>query len=953
MKHNYLFTLIVATFISLLSGMLQAQNPPAGGFYGATSKNFNSHMKPAFVYNSGRDFGKSYINDISATGRFIMPCGVNAGGTYYGLMYNTSDGLPDPTGEKPIYPNNIVKVNWNKSKTTTEEVVSDASELPTIFDMAYNYVEKKIYAIYVEAGNQYLVTMTIDEENDMVEISDPITTFTGTKYRTIEFDYNGNLYALYTTTGTDNYGSTVYKVTVDKFSSDYQSVEKTLTPANNYGFGIQQYNREYTYMSAEFDHLSGLLYLVTVTPYNDYNGSSSQTVHEIDVNAENDNDAKKEQYTLQSTDYDGEFNISALSLYIPFTAPEAGKEAASAVTGLKAVAEETGMLKATLTWTNPTTNFGGTDLTSLHSVVVYRDNSKIATITENVTVGGEMTYTDESQDITTGNHTYKVVPCHAEGSEGISAETSLWIGLDIPKSTYPSASKTEDGKGVKISWSAPTEGVNGGLIGTDLKYTVTRTQDNKVIADKISETEVTDTEFPEWSTWNYSVVVNGKGGDSESQETYSGIFIGPLPISVPFTTDYDSYDANEMWSYWPTYQDPDWEESQKMGIKVGTFQSYGDESCYKVDASYYKFEPENLNPGVIDDWRLNNYVISPSLSLPAGVYSVNFKSFIQKAGDVAEFTIRLGSDQTKETQTTILKEFNITAAAADQIDNHTVYFEITEAGEYTVSFHFTSPVVAKSGDSDYHNQGLDYFSITVFDGFSVTGKAVDQDGKAIEDVKVDVTYGSTTESTTTDAEGTYKFILTPEKDVNTGSLSFTKAGYRSGSKDFNYTGGNVTVENQVMEEEPKTKTFTVSGTVVDADNKPVADAEVAVTCSVKNESTKTSADGTFSFSFEVGVETDAVTGTVKVTKNGYKELVKEFSYNGTDNVALGNITLETENVDIPLVYDASGIAEVKVYTVSGIMVRNIKVSAYDNFNIEELNLEPGIYVINGAKRAIR
>lgn len=951
MKRNYILTLITALAL-FASSMLQAQ--PAIGFYGATSKPFNGHEKPAFVYSNGNYGGDIYINDITTNGRYIMPCGCNVNGTYYGLFYTASDGLPSASGESYITPDKIVKVNWSKENTTFEDVVSDASALPTIVDMAYNFNDSKIYVLYVSNEKQYVAELTIDAQNDEASLGESIAMFETPKYRTIEFDYNGNLYALYTVVGKDMNNSDVYKVAVDKFSADFTSVEKTIVPANKYGNGIQQYNREYTHMSAEFDHLTGLLYLVTVTPYNDWDDEvKSQNIYEIDVNAAADGEAKKEQYTILASNWSDKFNASALSLYIPFTAPEAGRNAALAVTDLAVNADETGLNKAVLTWKNPTKNFGGNDLTTLHSVVVYRDDAKIATITENVTVGGDMSYTDDAAGIVTGNHTYRVVPCHAAGSEGISAEVSTWIGLDIPVAVWPSAQKTEDGTGVKITWNAPTSGVNGGIIGTDLKYTLTRVQDNKVIADRISETEIVDTQFPEWSTWSYSIVVNGKGGDSEAKETYGGVFFGPMPLSAPFSTDFDNYEATEMFNSWPKYSDFEYEEQQKLGIKTGEFQTWSGESRYKVDASYYKFEPDNLNPGIIDNWRLNNWVISPKFTLAAGTYAVDFKSFVEKAGDVAEFTVYLGTDQTKETQTTELKKFNITAAANDQIDDNTVMFEIKADGEYTVSFHFTSKVVAKSGDSDYHRQGLESFAIKAVETFAVEGKVLDADNKALVNVNVALVYGSASETATTDAEGMYRFTVKVIEGVTAGTLTFTKEDYVTATKDFTYSGENVAVEDQVLAAVVQTKTFAVNGTVVDADNKPVADAEVALTAGDKNETAKSAADGTFTFSLEVTADTESLAGTVKVKKEGFKELTKEFNYNGKDNVELGNLVLEAEGTGINLIYNASGVAEVKVYTLTGILIRNVKVSENDNFNIESLNLERGIYIINGEKRAIR
>lgn len=90
----------------------------------------------------------------------------------------------------------------------------------------------------------------------------------------------------------------------------------------------------------------------------------------------------------------------------------------------------------TLTWKNPTTAYKAADieLSSIESIVITRDGKEIATITENVTPGKEMTF--EDTDVPNGEHVY-VVYATADGNghdgEYASVETP-WIGgsLTVP-----------------------------------------------------------------------------------------------------------------------------------------------------------------------------------------------------------------------------------------------------------------------------------------------------------------------------------------------------------------------------------------------------------------------------------------------------------------------------------------------------------------------------------------
>lgn len=82
-------------------------------------------------------------------------------------------------------------------------------------------------------------------------------------------------------------------------------------------------------------------------------------------------------------------------------------------------------LSAALSWTNPTTTLGGTALTSINSIELYRGGVLVQSFA-NPTVGGAMTYTDNTVPAA-GRYNYTVYAVTSEGN-GVSAAASEIIG---------------------------------------------------------------------------------------------------------------------------------------------------------------------------------------------------------------------------------------------------------------------------------------------------------------------------------------------------------------------------------------------------------------------------------------------------------------------------------------------------------------------------------------------
>jgi hypothetical protein len=83
-------------------------------------------------------------------------------------------------------------------------------------------------------------------------------------------------------------------------------------------------------------------------------------------------------------------------------------------------------LACNLAWTNPSTTYDGTPLSNISSVVIERNGTPIHTITTGITVGGNMTWTDNTVP-SAGKYTYSVYAVNGSGN-GIKATKDAVIG---------------------------------------------------------------------------------------------------------------------------------------------------------------------------------------------------------------------------------------------------------------------------------------------------------------------------------------------------------------------------------------------------------------------------------------------------------------------------------------------------------------------------------------------
>lgn len=150
-------------------------------------------------------------------------------------------------------------------------------------------------------------------------------------------------------------------------------------------------------------------------------------------------------------------------LKIKSLAIEVGPEptAPAAPTDVVVTPNQEGLNEATITFTAPTKNIAGDDLTAnLTKVDIYRDNVLIGTV-EDIAPGATASYTDNDENLTPGAHTYMLIPYNESGIGMKSEKVSAFIGMDIPSVEEMFA--TDKIGTVALEWT-PAVGENGGIV---------------------------------------------------------------------------------------------------------------------------------------------------------------------------------------------------------------------------------------------------------------------------------------------------------------------------------------------------------------------------------------------------------------------------------------------------------------------------------------------------------
>ena len=528
-----------------------------------------------------------------------LRCGTLCGDTYYGYICRVFTFVDQP--------NQFVSIDFNTGKVNVIHQFEFTDEWPTIYEMAYDRERKTCWAL--ARGTRDYATSDVYE----------INTTDGSFSRVAELDYyawamavdyDGNAYVIKGKPDSKNEyyeGSYLVKLDVDE---DFASVDSTELKVDGQSV-IPNFDH-----SMDFDNNSNLLYWLSTS------NDGYQRLYKIDP--------KKKTMVKES---DMVYN-EVVGLAIPFEGADS-REAAGKVTNLTASSPDDGTMKASLSWTNPSVNWRGDNLTEFKEVTVSRGTRDNVVATLPGTAGQECTWDDTNP--TQGVVTYYLTPYRISGEKGLVDSVKVFVGQDAPGNVQNLTASAE-GNNVSLKWEAPAVSHTGkGYDKNSLRYEITRTPGNKVVASDVTGTTYTDTDPDFFNYYTYTVTSkNDYGtGDSESVKLYAGKAYEPT-----FFEDFENAVQAARW------QAVDNDNTGKTFTYAGgNFEEF---KCFIDYMDAYK--------------ATDDYIFSPLVHLKGGqTYRVSMRALLRDVEQTHAFNFTYGSKPTAESQQTIAKHENLTA----------------------------------------------------------------------------------------------------------------------------------------------------------------------------------------------------------------------------------------------------------------------------------------------------
>lgn len=599
---------------------------------GATDANKGVYTLSATSDSPEKISGSTYIqySFIGSGGTFVDE------NTLYGTAYNygstygviaTAAGTEDGPWAHTFY-------NFRTSNMTIP-ATSVAK------DMTYSVADEKIYGIFRASAYSTTswVLATYDGEN--------FTTSTiaelpyGTVITAIAADTEGNLY------GID--GDMGKLVSIDKNTA-------AITEIGSLGVIVAG-----TTQSAAIDAASGKMYwIANASMY-----STAQSMYEVDLAT----GAATKLYDVASDRrYSG--------LFIP--APKASATAPAAAENLAAefTGEGTDMK---ITFTMPSTTFGGAPLTGDVDYTIYCDGAEVATGTAEAGTEVEKVIALEA-----GEREISVI-CSKEEEKSPRTKISALVGFDVP-TNISNLTVEADGNTVTLAWTAPTAARGGMLDESKLSYTVTRNPGSVELVSGLKECTFTD-EVPDGyvalHTW--TVTVNYEGADDQSLVS-DGIKLGK-PYTVPYTQNFDdatSFGDIAFAQYSVKPGSPQWVLAETEGNKYAEVES----EYYSTPHDDYLFTaPIEFAKGIkyTLKFKVASRAASPTVWDWSGVTGVQKDAPYEMS---VFLTKGQSTDEADKVNPAITDDFQYLCPQEDAgvFVEQTMSFTVAETGAYSVCF---------------------------------------------------------------------------------------------------------------------------------------------------------------------------------------------------------------------------------------------------------------------------
>lgn len=222
-----------------------------------------------------------------------------------------------------------------------------------------------------------------------------------------------------------------------------------------------------------------------------------------------------------------------------------------------------------------------------------------------------------------GLRTLKITTTNEVGSGEVAAKM-FFAGYDVPAAPQ-NVHLNVAGNTATVSWTAVTEGAEGGVLRLPVKYNVMRMPDEEIVAEGIEETSIVD-EITNPARVYYIVTGftdEGEGLSAQSNNEVMGALELPYSTSFASQAEFDLYTIVDVTS----------------GGKVWNYDK----------------ENQRLRHPWSMDYEIDDYAISPALNMDADKsYEVTFDAYQMVASYNEHVMLYFGSSPNPEAMTLVL-----------------------------------------------------------------------------------------------------------------------------------------------------------------------------------------------------------------------------------------------------------------------------------------------------------
>lgn len=210
-------------------------------------------------------------------------------------------------------------------------------------------------------------------------------------------------------------------------------------------------------------------------------------------------------------------------------------------------------LSATVTFTMPSTDTGGSSLSGTVDYELYVDGTVQSSGSAQAGSVVEVTAGVAAD----GMHEFSVLASRG-GSASTPVSCSAWAGNDTPCAPKAvNATRGASGAGgttVYVSWQAVTEGIHGGYVDqTGMSYSVVRMPDGKTVYTGSSTTCSDLVESAVKTVYTYEVTATSAGLEGDKGRS-AGLDLGEY-LGVPYTQDFNDDDSFDDWTVFDNNND--------------------------------------------------------------------------------------------------------------------------------------------------------------------------------------------------------------------------------------------------------------------------------------------------------------------------------------------------------------------------------------------------------------